>query len=261
MKTIKRTILIGLMILASVQLTQGQVLLSILFGDNLNTPKLEFGLNAGFNYSYIRGIEGSKGMRNFELGFYFDYLIKMDKPWYIGTGVYVKSNVGGTNIPMDYPGNRQVSDSIYTFFNAYGATVTKKFNTFYVPVNLRYLSKCGLYVDAGVQIGLVFKTIDTYTTEISDNDLEYIVKKGVKDNGLYKWFDGGIDGGIGYKSKSKLGWKIGVYYYVGLTNIYKNDLGPKAYNSSAYILANIPIGKKKAARERAEKAAAEAESN
>jgi len=260
MKTIQKTILVLLMILGSVQLSQGQVLLSILFGDNLNTPRLEFGLNAGFNYSYIRGIEGSKGMRNFELGFYFDYLINLEKPWYIGTGVYVKSNVGGTNIPMDYPGNRVINDSVYAEFKDFGGTVTKKFNTFYVPVNLRYMSKCGLFVDAGVQIGLVFKTLDTYTAEVDGYDLDYTVKKGVKDNGLYKWFDGGIDGGIGYKSKSKLGWKIGVYYYVGLTNIYKNDLGPKAYNSSAYILANIPIGKKKAARERAEKAAAEAES-
>jgi len=48
-----------------------------------------------------------------------------------------------------------------------------------------------------------------------------------------------------------------VYYYVGLANIYKNDhmSGAKAYNSSAYILANIPIGKKKAEKERAKKEA------
>ena len=260
MKTIKRTFLIGLMILASAQLSQSQVLISILFGDKLNTPELEFGLNGGWSISYIRGIDGSKPSHNFELGFYFDYWLKENTPWYLATGVYVKSNLGGSNIPMDYPGNRVIDDSIYMFFNDFGATVSKKFNTFYVPINLRYMSKSGFYADAGVQIGLVFKTIDTYTTEISGNELDYVVKKGVKDNGLYKWFDGGIDAGIGYKSKSKMGWKIGLYYYVGLTNIYKNDLGPKAYNSSGYILANIPIGKKKAAKERAEKAAAEAES-
>lgn len=255
---IPRFAIIVLILFSSIQITKGQVLLSILFGDNLNTPKLEFGLNAGFNYSYIRGIEESKGMRNFELGFYFDYWLKQNSPWYLATGVYVKSNVGGTNIPLDYPGNRIINQDIYDQFVDFSGSVTKKFNTFYVPINLRYLSKSGIFVDAGAQIGLVFKTIDTYTTKVNDNDLNYEVKVGVKDNGLYKWFDGGIDGGIGYKSKSNLGWKIGIYYYVGLTNIYKNDhiSGAKAYNSSMYILANIPIGKKKAAEKRAEKKAA-----
>jgi hypothetical protein len=241
---------------SSVQLAQGQVLLSIIFGDNLNTPKLEFGLSGGFNYSYIRGIDGSKGVRDFELGFYFDYMVSQNPHWYLATGVFVKSNVGGTNIPMDYSGNRVIDSTVFNEFSNFGGTVSKKFNTFYVPINLRYLSESGIFVDAGAQIGLVFKTIDTYTVEVEDHDLNYEVKYGVKDNGLYKWFDGGIDGGIGYKSKGSMGWKIGVYYYVGLTNIYKNDLGPKAYNSSLYVLANIPIGKKKAEKKRAEKEAA-----
>jgi hypothetical protein len=90
---------------------------------------------------------------------------------------------------------------------------------------------------------------------VDEQTLEYRVVKGVLDNELYKWFDGGVDAGMGYKLK-KSGMKIGVWYYVGLTNIYKNDLGPKAYNSSIYATATIPIGKKKAERERAEKEAA-----
>jgi len=256
-KKIQKLAIITLILFSSIQMTQGQVLLSILFGDNLNTPKLEFGLNAGFNYSYIRGIDGSQGMRNFELGFYFDYMFTSNPHYYLATGVYVKSNVGGTNIPLDYPGNREIHPDILDEYVEFGGTVTKKFNTFYVPINLRYLSKSGIFVDAGVQVGLVFKTIDTYTVEVDGYPLNYEVKVGVKDNGLYKWFDGGVDGGIGYKSKGSLGWKIGVYYYVGLANIYKNDhmSGAKAYNSSAYILANIPIGKKKAEKERAKKEA------
>ena len=91
----------------------------------------------------------------------------------------------------------------------------------------------------------------------NDDILKYEVTKGVVDNGLYKWFDGGIDGGIGYRHKGSMNWKIGVWYYLGLTNIYQNDLGYKAYNSSMYVMATIPIGKKKAAQHRAEEAAAE----
>lgn len=237
-----------------VQITQGQVLLSILFGDKLNSDNLEFGLSGGFNHSTIRGISESRGMNHWELGFYFDIVLKKETPWYVGTGVYVKSNVGGRNIPLDYPGNRVISDSVYNDFVDFDGHVDKQFNTFYIPVNIRYLSKFGIFAEAGAQFGLVFKTFDIYEAEVNDYPLSYEVKKGVYDNGLYKWFDGGINGGVGYKFKKGIGMKIGLWYYVGLTNIYKNDLGYNAYNSSLYVLATIPIGKKKAAEHRAAKA-------
>jgi len=263
MKMIKRIALIGLLSLASIQLMQGQVLLSLIFGDKLNSGKVEFGMNGGFNLSNIRGIAEAKGQNNWELGFYFDIHLKEKSPWYLATGVYIKSNVGAKNIPLDYSGNRIINDSVKNGFEIANGTVEKQFNTFYVPFNLRYLSKYGIFIEAGLQAGLVFKTHDIYTAEVDDYDLTYDAVKGVRNNGLYKWFDGGIDGGIGYKSKSKMGWKIGVWYYLGLTNIYKNDLDPdtfnpvpKAYNSSLYVLATIPIGKKKAEKERAAKAAA-----
>lgn len=259
MKRFKHTIL--LVVIFSLLYTpqaNSQVLLSLIFGDKLNSGKVEFGMNGGFNLSYLRGINQSKAQNNWELGFYFDILLKEKSPWYLGTGVYVKSNVGGTNVPLDYPGNRTINDSIYSGYVNFDGTVEKQFNTFYVPMNLRYLTKSGIFIEAGAQAGLVFKTHDIYNSEVNGYDLTYDAKKGVKDNGLYKWFDGGIDGGFGYKSKGAIGWKLGVWYYLGLTNIYKNDLGYKAYNSSMYILATIPIGKKKAERNRAEKAAAAA---
>ncbi|HEY9114720.1 MAG TPA: outer membrane beta-barrel protein [Bacteroidales bacterium] len=262
MKLIKRTIAL-LTIFSFLFSTQAnsQVLLSLLFGDKLNSGKVEFGMNGGFNLSYLRGISQSKAQNNWELGFYFDILLKEESPWHLSTGVYVKSNVGGTNIPLNYGGNRVINDSILEGFENFEGTVSKQFNTFYVPMNLRYKFENGFFIEAGAQAGLVFKTKDIYLAEVDGNDLEYTVNVGVKDNGLYKWFDGGIDGGIGYKFKKGMGMSLGVWYYLGLTNIYKNDLGYKAYNSSMYVLATIPIGKKKAERERAEKAAAAANSD
>ncbi len=251
----RKFIMFALILIMSASASQSQVLISLLFGDKLNTGKIEFGLNGGFNLTNIRGISEARGQNNWALGFYFDFLLKEKTPWYIATGVYVKSNVGARNIPMDYEGNRIINDSIYNGFASVDATVEKQFNTFYVPVHLRYMSKWRIFIDVGVQIGLVFKTRDLYIADVDGYNLEYKVIKGVKDNGLYKWFDGGIDVGLGYKLK-KSGIKIGVWYYAGLSNIYKNDLGPQAYNSSLYVLANIPIGKKKAEKKRAEKAAA-----
>ncbi len=253
LKKLIKVSLIAMILMSSMQLMQGQVLLSILFGDKLNSEKLEFGVNAGFNLTTIRGISEAKGQNNWELGFYFDILLKEKSPWYIATGVYVKSNVGGRNVPLDYPGNRAINDSVYNGFVSAKGSVEKQFNTFYVPINLRYLTKSGIFIEGGVQIGLVFKTRDIYTANVDDYKLEYKVIKGAVNNGLYKWFDGGLDVGIGYKTKKC--WKIGIWYYTGLSNIYKNDLGFKAYNSSVYVLATIPIGKKKAERKRAEEEA------
>jgi hypothetical protein len=251
----RKVVLIGLIIMMSATIAQSQVLISLLFGDKLNTGKIEFGLNGGFNLSYLRDIPHSTAQNNWELGFYFDISLKEKSPWYIGTGVMVKSNVGGRNIPLDFEGNRDINDSVYNSFVVSDGNVEKQFNTFYVPCNVRYLSKCGLFFDLGAQAGLVFKTRDLYNSEVDGYKLEYQVIEGVVDNGLYKWFDGGVDVGIGYKTKKPAGWKIGVWYYAGLTNIYKNDLGYKAFNSSMYVLATYPIGKKKAEKERAEKAA------
>lgn len=253
----RKIILSILLILMSVSFAQSQVLLSLLFGDKLNSGKLEFGMSAGFNHSTIRGISEAKGINNWELGFYFDIHLKELSPWHINTGVYVKSNVGAKNISLDYIGNRPINDSVYNGFVAAGGSVEKQFNTFYVPINLRYLTKSGIFVEAGFQVGLVFKTKDHYQADVDGYTLEYQVVKGVVDNGLYKWFDGGIDGGIGYKIKKGLGVSLGVWYYHGLTNIYHNDLDVKAYNSSLYLLATIPIGKQKAEDERSKKAKAE----
>ena len=249
----KKYIAILLVFFMTIQVSQSQVLISLLFGDKLNTGKIEFGLTGGLNLTYLRGISESRGQNNWALGFYFDFLLKEKSPWYISTGVYVKSNVGGRNVPLDYAGNRDINDSIYNGFEAANGTVEKQFNTFYVPINLRYMTKSGIFIEGGAQIGLVFKTRDIYTANVDDYKLEYKVIKGAVNNGLYKWFDGGVDVGIGYKTKKC--WKIGIWYYTGLSNIYKNDLGFKAYNSSFYVLATIPIGKKKAERKRAEEEA------
>ena len=78
---------------------------------------------------------------------------------------------------------------------------------------------------------------------------------------MYNWIDAGLDAGLGYKFKKGLGMTVGVWYYYGLVNIYQSHMGLEAYNSSLYVLGTIPIGKGKAEKKRAEKAAAESSNN
>ena len=80
--------------------SNSQVLISILFGDKLNSGKVEFGLQGGLNWSTIKNLEGAKSLTGFNLGFYFD--IKLKNPsWMINTGVIVKSPMGANELQHD----------------------------------------------------------------------------------------------------------------------------------------------------------------
>ena len=76
-----------------------QILISLLFGDKLNSEGLEFGLEGGLNLTNIAGFDDTKSLGNFNLGFYFD--IKVKNQWYFYTGVQVKSNFGMKNLSDD----------------------------------------------------------------------------------------------------------------------------------------------------------------
>ena len=83
--------LVVLILLAS-SYANSQVLISLIFGDKLNSPGMEFGLEGGFNFSHIGGMESHNSLSAFNIGFYFDIRIK--DPWFLYTGVLVKDKLG-----------------------------------------------------------------------------------------------------------------------------------------------------------------------
>jgi hypothetical protein len=71
---------IGLLVLLfAFSAAQSQVLISLLLGDKLNAPGLEFGLEVGNNWSTLSNMETSKKFSTFNLGFYFDIKMKRIK--------------------------------------------------------------------------------------------------------------------------------------------------------------------------------------
>lgn len=68
--------LLLLFMLFSIAQARSQVLISLIFGDKLNSPFLEFGLEGGINLSDISGLESSGTNPGFNLGFYFDFRSK-----------------------------------------------------------------------------------------------------------------------------------------------------------------------------------------
>lgn len=209
---------------------KAQVLISLLFGEALNTPRIEFGMVGGLNRSYLADLSGSEGLNHFNLGFYFHVNIKNNS--FISTGVLVKSNVGATGMPVYSTGIPEF-DTIYK-----DGTLTKKISCFYVPILYHHRFNNRWYIEAGPQAGLRTKAIDIFDKSTENGDLSYT--SDVKDQ--YTRLDFGLTGGAGYKFKKELkSMAVGINYYYGLVNVSKDPV-VAMHNSSLNFYMKIPIG-------------------
>jgi len=234
-----KQLIFSIVLLFSIQYTHSQVLISLLFGDKLNSPKLEFGLEGGANFSSISNLEGSSSRTDFNLGFYFDFMLK-NPSWAINTGVIVKSSMGANGLDV-YSLNNQNLDDAFD-----GGHVDRKINYFNVPVMIKYKFDNRIYVKAGTQLGLRNKAFDEFINNYDGEELSY--KNNIKDQ--INTIDAGLAIGTGYRLVGGNGMNIGVNYYYGLVPVMKGDSGPNQYNRSFYITAGIPIGKGKADRKK-----------
>ncbi len=209
---------------------KGQVLITILLGDALNTEKIEFGLVGGWNHSNIYTIEDSKGLNSLDLGFYFHFLIKNNS--YFSTGVLVKSSVGATGMPVYSMGDPNF-DAIYQ-----DGTLTKKIPVFYVPILFHQRFDNRWYIEAGPQLGLIHQCVDIFEASKLGGDLKFTLD--VKDQ--YKHIDAGFLGGVGYKFKKEIkSMAVGINYYYGLVDVSAVP-DQKIKNSALYFYIKIPIG-------------------
>jgi hypothetical protein len=227
----KKFILIVAVFLIS-STVNSQVILSLLFGDKLNSDKIEFGVDGGLNFSDIQGLSEGKAVTGFNLGFYFDFKLK-NPSWMINTGVLVKSPMGIKGLPT-YSLNNPDLDNTFA-----GGSVERKLRYFNVPILIKYKFKNNIFVKAGVELGLLFKATDEFTKTIIDSeDLTYTIK--TRDN--YHKIDAGLNFGAGYRLMKGNGINIGAQYYLGLKDIYKVANTLPQYNRGLYITAGIPIG-------------------
>ena len=224
-----RILVVAILFYLIPQFGHSQVIISLLFGEALNSEKVEFGLAGGFNYSYFRDNAEANALRNFNLGFYFHLLMKNKS--YLSTGVMVKSSVGASGMST-YPIGDEDFDNIYE-----NGSLTTRINTFYVPI-LYHLRLNRWYLEAGPMLGLRTKAYDIFQTKINDGDLEY--RLNVSDQ--YTRLDAGFMGGFGYKfRKQTKSVSAGASYYLGLVNVSKVP-GETVRNSSLYLFIRIPIG-------------------
>jgi len=229
-------------LLLCIQSVNAQVLISLVFGDMLNSPKVEFGLEGGANFSTITNLEGAKNRTDFNLGFYFDFMLK-NPSWAINTGVIVKSSMGANGLPV-YSLNNEELDNAFE-----GGHVDRKIGYFNVPIMIKYKFDNNIYVKAGTQLGLLSKAYDEFKSDFEGEDLTY--KNKIRDQ--IHVIDAGLAIGAGYRLMGGNGMNIGFNYYYGLVTVRKGDSNPNQYHRSFYITAGIPIGKGKAEKKAAEK--------
>lgn len=223
----KKYLLIIFLLFTGVQ-TQGQVLISLLFGDALNSDAIEFGLEGGFNWSNISGMETHKSLRTFNLGFYFDF--KIQNQWSIYTGVLVKSNLGVDEL--------STNDLTFLGTEVYpeNGTYSQEMRYFLVPALIRYTFENKIFVEAGAQFGLMYDAWVEYNSNIDGRDAT--VKEYNKDD--INRIDAGIMAGLGYRLNKINGMSFAVKYYYGLVDVYKKRSGTK--NSSIFVEVTVPIG-------------------
>ncbi|MEN8224977.1 MAG: porin family protein [Bacteroidota bacterium] len=221
---------------------RSQILISILLGDKLNNGAIEFGLTGGLNRTYMYQLEGSKGLNQFNLGFYFDIRLKEETGWYFYTGCQVKSAMGASNVAL------YSLDDAYLDSTMLGGSINRKVQYFKVPLSVKYRFKSNLFVLAGAQLGLRHKATDEFTNTIF-NDGDLIFKNNTKD--WYRRIDAGVTAGMGYKFRYGAMMNLGVRYYYGLLEVFKDGYG-SATNSALYLFAEIPIGAKRKVKPPAE---------
>ncbi len=217
-------------LLFTVTQAKSQVLLSLIFGDMLNSGKIEFGLEGGFNWSKIANMDADEYYSKFNIGFYFDIHVK--NQWYVFTGVLVKNNLGTDNL----------SENDLAFLNADTYDAEGKYSqitsNFLVPILAKYRFKNNFYLFAGPHLGLLYKGWIEYNSDIAGKDAtikQYNTK-------MFHYLDAGIMAGIGYKipQKNDHGMSFNFKYYYGFVNVYRDRSGTK--NSAMFLTMTVPIG-------------------
>jgi len=222
-------IFVLLLISCSCKTVNSQILIAVLFGDKLNSGKLEFGLVVSPAFTNLTNTGGDYRSA-LNLGLFFN--LRPDKKFFLHVEMSPKSSFGAKNIPPYSLGN----DSLDHFFA--GGSVERIIRTMSLTLLGRYAISSHFFVDAGIQPDLLSKPRDVFQSTFNDNDLEYT--KELKDR--FTRLDFQVAAGLFYKFKAKKGsMGMGIRYIQGLTDIDKIALGTQV-NTAWQINITIPIG-------------------
>ena len=226
----KTGILIIFLILLSVSSANSQVLIGLLFGDKLNSPKTEFGLNGIYNTNTLSDISDPKNYRSYGFGLYLDY--KISDKWIFSPSLFFKSPKGVRNFNKEESFSGYLADSVFT-----NANTIRKMNYVEIPILIRYQFSPRIGLAVGFDMGFLTSVADIISYNEYDGTFTY--KKDVRDQ--FNSINFEAIAGLHYHFKGDPGAQIRLNYLYGLTNVYKEETGREGYTRTIQIGVMIPI--------------------
>ena len=216
----------------SFQPAQGQVLLGILFGDKLASERFHIGLNVGGNFADLSGIDGTKLKPGLMLGLVAE--------WKIAGNFYLQPEL----LPFYWAGAKSMPPAIEDAPPPLDTLLTdnsaqRNLNYFEIPVLVKYGAlRNRLHVGAGPQVGFLLSATDVFNGVITR---EITVEEDIGDS--LNSFDAGVAFHLEYKLReSPFAASLSARYYLGLTDIIKDNSGDAVYNRVLSVFGSIPIG-------------------
>jgi hypothetical protein len=225
----KKLFFLFLLACLSFTTARSQVLIALVFGDKLNTPNIEFGLNAGANFSTLSDHPDAKYDYGLNFGLYFNF--KLSDHFYLHPEFLFIDKMGtrGTD-NRDLPAEIPDDETLETWRKL-------DYMTFiFLP---RYKLTNQLYFEAGLQTSLLMTADDVYMIK-PEEDSELYYKDFIK-NDITR-MDVAADVGLGFKFGDGKGVNLSLRYSHGFINTLKDDALPAEYNRAFRVHVGIPIG-------------------
>ena len=218
--------------MAAATVSQGQVIMSLIFGDKLNNEDNLFGIHLDYSWNNMSLSGAQDPLKSFNLGLFYTH--KFDENWHLNLDLMAKYQRGAAGIAAYDLGDANLN-------NFYAdSDVSRKINYFSIPATMRYAFQGTYFVELGPQISFRLKATDVFEADLSQGDLE--LDEDIRDQ--VQRFDFGFVSGIGmYIGKDKIN-ALGLRYQGGLSDAMKNLAG-KQNHSQLAIYANLPIGRGK----------------
>jgi len=226
----KKLLIIILMAGISVTSARSQVLIALVFGDKLNTPNIEFGLNVGANFSKLSNYPDANTKSGLNLGLYFNF--KLSDHLYLHPEMQFLNQMGTKGIDKRYlpPDFVWQDESLKTW------SEMTYFTLIFLP---RYKLTNQLYFEAGLYGSFLTSSNDYFRVNPDDNS-ELQLKNNSRDEKTH--FDAGVHVGLGYKFGKGEGMNLSLRYSNGFVNTVQ-DAGQEAeYNKGFHVQLGIPIG-------------------
>ena len=234
----KKALIIATILFGAFQTAHSQILISLIFGDKLNSENVQFGLITGVSANTFSNMGMDVQRGSVPLGMFFDINIKQSDRFIFNPYLLLnsKSGIQGKRLtfrpdsPIVRPSyDEQLEAEIRVdYFTLAPLLKTKMFNY--------------AYFDIGPQASLMYNSVYILQGELDDTKKAYF-EENVKE--FTRRIDAGITGGFSYKFMKGEGASLALRAYQGFTNVYKNESVPQElYNSknrSVYLYVYIPI--------------------